>query len=133
MLAGSASQDIFYVSGSNLFIDLEYFKALGVNIVEPSAKALKASGGWFENLSSGERRQVSGGHHHHGRPQRDHPRPADITEATWKKLPAVKAGQVVARSPEPSRSLSDRQVHPAPRQPRRGDREGQEGRLTPLT
>lgn len=51
VLAGSASQDIFYVSGSNLSIDLEYFKALGVNIVEPSAKALKASGGWFENLS----------------------------------------------------------------------------------
>ncbi|MCZ9341139.1 ABC transporter substrate-binding protein, partial [Streptomyces sp. TRM76130] len=27
--------------------------------------------------------------------------PADITEGTWKKLPAVKAGQVIARSPEP--------------------------------
>ncbi|MFG2308505.1 ABC transporter substrate-binding protein [Streptomyces sp. NPDC048566] len=100
VLAGSASQDIFYVSGSNLSIDLEYFKALGVNIVEPSAKALKASGGWFENLSwenvdtypadvimMDDRTSTI--------------QPADITEATWKKLPAVKAGQVVARTPEP--------------------------------
>ncbi|WP_369657722.1 ABC transporter substrate-binding protein [Streptomyces sp. RPA4-2] len=100
VLAGSASQDIFYVSGSNLSIDLEYFKALGVNIVEPSAKALKASGGWFENLSwenvdkypadviiMDDRSSTI--------------QPADITEATWKKLPAVKAGQVIARSPEP--------------------------------
>lgn len=44
VLAGSASQDIFYVSGSNLSIDLEYYKALGVNFVEPSAAALEASG-----------------------------------------------------------------------------------------
>ncbi|MGW1023958.1 ABC transporter substrate-binding protein [Streptomyces sp. NPDC002577] len=100
VLAGSASQDIFYVSGSNLSIDLEYFKALGVNIVEPSAKALKASGGWFENLSwenvdkykadiiiMDDRTSAI--------------QPADITEATWKKLPAVKAGQVIARTPEP--------------------------------
>lgn len=100
VLAGSASQDIFYVSGSNLSIDLEYFKALGVNIIEPSAKALKASGGWFENLSwenvdkypadiiiMDDRSATI--------------QPADITEATWKKLPAVKAGQVIARSPEP--------------------------------
>ncbi|MGW3631823.1 ABC transporter substrate-binding protein [Streptomyces sp. NPDC005122] len=100
VLAGSASQDIFYVSGSNLSIDLEYFKALGVNIVEPSAKALKASGGWFENLSwenvdkypadiiiIDDRSSTI--------------QPSDITEATWKKLPAVKAGQVIARSPEP--------------------------------
>jgi iron complex transport system substrate-binding protein len=100
VLAGSASDTIFYVSGSNLSIDLEYFKALGVNIVEPPAKALKASGGWFENLSwenvdkypadiiiMDDRSATI--------------QPADITEATWKKLPAVKAGQVIARSPEP--------------------------------
>ena len=100
VLAGSASQDIFYVSGSNLSIDLEYFKALGVNLVEPSAKALKASGGWFENLSwenvdkypadiimMDDRTATI--------------QPADITEATWKKLPAVKADQVIARTPEP--------------------------------
>jgi iron complex transport system substrate-binding protein len=100
VMAGSASQDIFYVSGTNLSIDLEYFKSLGVNFVEPAESAKKASGGWFENLSW---ENVD-----------KHPadiimmdnrtsaiQPADITEATWKKLPAVKAGQVIPRNPEP--------------------------------
>ena len=100
VLAGSASQDIFYVSTSNLSTDLEYFKALGVNFVEPPADVLKASGGWFENLSwenvdkypadlilMDNRSSAI--------------QPADITEGTWKKLPAVKAGQVIARDPEP--------------------------------
>jgi iron complex transport system substrate-binding protein len=100
VLAGSASQDIFYVSGSNLSIDLEYFKALGVDFVEPSAAALKASGGWFENLSwenvdkydadliiMDNRTSAI--------------QPDAIEEATWKKLPAVKAGQVIGRNPEP--------------------------------
>lgn len=99
VLAGSASQDIFYVSGTNLSIDLEYFKALGVNFVEPPESA-KDEGGWFESLSwenvdkypadiimMDDRSSAI--------------QPADITEATWKKLPAVKAGQVIARSPEP--------------------------------
>ncbi|MCN9239340.1 ABC transporter substrate-binding protein [Streptomyces sp. RY43-2] len=100
VLVGSASQEVFYVSGSDLSIDLEYFKALGVDIVEPSASALKASGGWYESLSwenvdkypadvilMDNRTSAI--------------QPADITEATWKKLPAVKAGQVVARTTEP--------------------------------
>ncbi|MEU6220061.1 ABC transporter substrate-binding protein [Streptomyces sp. NPDC047022] len=100
VLVGSASQDVFYVSGSNLSVDLEYFKALGVNFVEPSPAALKASGGWFENLSwenvdkykadvimMDNRAQAI--------------QPADITEATWKKLPAVRTGQVVPRAAEP--------------------------------
>lgn len=100
VLAGSASQEIFYVSGTNLSIDLEYFKALGVNFVEPPEKAKAAGGGWFENLSwenvdkypadiimMDDRSATI--------------QPADITEGTWKKLPAVKAGQVIARSPEP--------------------------------
>ncbi|MEV1020652.1 ABC transporter substrate-binding protein [Streptomyces sp. NPDC050264] len=100
VLAGSASQDIFYVSGTNLSIDLEYFKALGVNFVEPTEAAKKASGGWFENLSwenvdkhkadiimMDDRSQTI--------------QPADIDEPTWKQLPAVKAGQVIPRSPEP--------------------------------
>ncbi|WP_406100469.1 ABC transporter substrate-binding protein [Streptomyces canus] len=100
VLAGSAAQDVFYVSGTNLSIDLEYFKALGVNFVEPPASALKASGGWYESLSwenvdkyaadiimMDDRTATI--------------QPADITEATWKKLPAVKAGQVISRSPEP--------------------------------
>ncbi|MFD7699519.1 ABC transporter substrate-binding protein [Streptomyces caelestis] len=100
VLAGSAAPDVFYVSGSNYSIDLEYFKSLGVNLVEPPEEAKKATGGWFETLSwenvdkypadviiMDDRASTI--------------QPADITEATWKKLPAVKAGQVIARSPEP--------------------------------
>ncbi|MER7204118.1 ABC transporter substrate-binding protein [Streptomyces sp. CB01635] len=100
VLVGSASQDIFYVSGSNLSADLEYFKSLGVNIVEPTEKAKKASGGWFENLSW---ENIDA-----------HPadiimmdnrtsaiQPADLDKATWKKLPAVRAGQVIPRVTEP--------------------------------
>jgi iron complex transport system substrate-binding protein len=100
VMAGSASQELFYVSGTNLSIDLEYFKALGVNFVEPPESAKKEGGGWFESLSwenvdkypadiimMDDRSSTI--------------QPADITEATWKKLPAVKAGQVIARSPEP--------------------------------
>ncbi|MFE7811032.1 ABC transporter substrate-binding protein [Streptomyces sp. NPDC057433] len=100
VLAGSAAPDVFYVSGSNYSIDLEYFKALGVNIVEPPEEAKKATGGWFETLSwenvdtypadviiMDDRASTI--------------QPADITEGTWKKLPAVKAGQVISRSPEP--------------------------------
>lgn len=100
VLAGSAAPDVFYVSGSNYSVDLEYFKALGVNIVEPPEEAKKATGGWFESLSwenvdkypadviiMDDRASTI--------------QPADITEGTWKKLPAVKAGQVIPRSPEP--------------------------------
>ncbi|MGX1130881.1 iron complex transport system substrate-binding protein [Streptomyces glaucescens] len=102
VMAGSASAELFYVSGTNLSIDLEYFKALGVNFVEPpeKAKAANGGGGWFEALSwenvdkydadiimMDDRAQAT--------------QPDAITEATWKKLPAVKAGQVIPRSPEP--------------------------------
>ncbi|GGW78710.1 ABC transporter substrate-binding protein [Streptomyces lomondensis] len=100
VMAGSASQELFYVSGTNFSVDLEYFKALGVNFVEPPEKAKAKTGGWFESLSwenvdkypadiimMDDRSSTI--------------QPADITEATWKKLPAVKAGQVISRSPEP--------------------------------
>ncbi|MFJ6846135.1 ABC transporter substrate-binding protein [Streptomyces griseoluteus] len=100
VMAGSAAQDAFYVSGTDLSADLEYFKSLGVNFVEPSEAAKKPTGGWFETLSW---ENVD-----------KHPadviimddrssalQPADITKATWKKLPAVKAGQVIPRSAEP--------------------------------
>ena len=100
VLAGSAAQDIFYVSGSNLSVDLEYFKALGVNFVEPAADVLKASGGWFENLSwenvDKYKADIIMMDNRTSAIQ-----PADITEATWKQLPAVKADQVIARNPEP--------------------------------
>ncbi|MEU2773510.1 ABC transporter substrate-binding protein [Streptomyces sp. NPDC007162] len=100
VLAGSAAEALFYVSGTDLSVDLEYFKALGVNFVEPPESAKKQGGGWYESLSwenvdkypadiimMDDRSATI--------------QPADITQATWKKLPAVKAGQVIARSPEP--------------------------------
>ncbi|MBC9725200.1 ABC transporter substrate-binding protein [Streptomyces sp. TRM68367] len=100
VMAGSAADAVFYVSGTNFSIDLEYFKALGVNFVEPPEKAKEKSGGWFEELSwenvdkypadiimMDDRSSAI--------------QPANITEATWKKLPAVQAGQVIPRSPEP--------------------------------
>jgi iron complex transport system substrate-binding protein len=100
VMAGSASQDLFYVSGSDLSIDLEYYKALGVTLIEPPEKAKAEGGGWYEALSwenvdkyqadiiiMDNRTSAI--------------QPADITEATWKKLPAVKAGQVISRNPEP--------------------------------
>ncbi|MGQ4360182.1 ABC transporter substrate-binding protein [Streptomyces sp. SAS_272] len=100
VMAGSASAELFYVSGTDLSVDLEYFKSLGVNFVEPPESAKAQGGGWYESLSwenvdkypadvimMDDRSSTV--------------QPADITEATWKKLPAVKAGQVIARSPEP--------------------------------
>ncbi|KUN01335.1 ABC transporter substrate-binding protein [Streptomyces yokosukanensis] len=100
VMAGSASDQLFYVSGTNLSVDLEYFKALGVNFVEPPESAKKQGGGWYESLSwenvdkykadlimMDDRSSAV--------------QPADITKPTWKKLAAVKAGQVISRSPEP--------------------------------
>jgi iron complex transport system substrate-binding protein len=100
VMAGSASDQLFYVSGSNLSVDLEYFKALGVNFVEPPESAKKQGGGWYESLSwenvDKYRADIIMMDDRTSAIQ-----PADITKATWKKLPAVKAGQVIARSPEP--------------------------------
>jgi iron complex transport system substrate-binding protein len=100
VMAGSASQDLFYVSGSNLSLDLEYFKALGVNFVEPSEKAKAVGGGWYESLSW-ENVDKYGADIIMMDDRSSTIQPADITEGTWKKLPAVKAGQIIARSPEP--------------------------------
>ncbi|MGY3201846.1 ABC transporter substrate-binding protein [Streptomyces sp. TE5632] len=100
VMAGSASPELFYVSGTDLSADLEYFKALGVNFVEPTEEAKKPTGGWFESLSwenvDKHKADVIIMDDRSSAIQ-----PADITEATWKKLPAVKAGQVIARSAEP--------------------------------
>ncbi|MFJ9734305.1 ABC transporter substrate-binding protein [Streptomyces sp. NPDC101171] len=100
VMAGSASDQLFYVSGTDLSVDLEYFKALGVNFVEPPKSAKKQGGGWYESLSwenvDKYRADIIMMDDRTSAIQ-----PADITKATWKKLPAVKAGQVIARSPEP--------------------------------
>ncbi|MFE9171637.1 ABC transporter substrate-binding protein [Streptomyces kebangsaanensis] len=100
VMAGSASQDLFYVSGTNLSVDLEYFKALGVNLVEPPESAKKQGGGWFESLSWENADKYAADVIMMDN-RTSAVQPADITQATWKKLPAVKAGQVVPRTAEP--------------------------------
>ncbi|MES4891440.1 ABC transporter substrate-binding protein [Streptomyces sp. NPDC096012] len=100
VMAGSASDPLFYVSGTNLSVDLEYFKALGVNFVEPPERAKARGGGWYESLSwenvDKYRADVIMMDDRTSTLQA-----ADISKPTWKKLPAVRAGQVISRSPEP--------------------------------
>ncbi|MFH8606502.1 ABC transporter substrate-binding protein [Streptomyces sp. NPDC018029] len=102
ILVGSASQELFYVSGTNLSVDLEYFKALGVNIIEPPEKAKKESGGWFENLSwENVDKYDADIIMMDNRTSAIQPADLDKSKPTWKKLPAVKAGQVIPRVTEP--------------------------------
>lgn len=102
VLVGSASQELFYVSGSNLSVDLEYFKALGVNIIEPPEKAKKGSGGWFENLSWENVDQYDADLiMMDNRTSALQPAVLDESKPTWRKLPAVKAAQVIPRVTEP--------------------------------
>jgi iron complex transport system substrate-binding protein len=102
VLAGSASQDIFYVSGSNLSADLEYFKSLGVHFIEPPESAKKDSGGWFENLSwENVDKYDADLIMMDNRTSALQPTELVKSKPTWKKLPAVAAGQVIARVTEP--------------------------------
>ncbi|AZM53395.1 ABC transporter substrate-binding protein [Streptomyces sp. WAC 01529] len=102
VLVGSASQELFYVSGTNLSADLEYFKALGVNFIEPPEKAKKESGGWFENLSwENVDKYDADIIMMDNRTSAIQPADLDKSKPTWKKLPAVKAGQVIPRVTEP--------------------------------
>jgi iron complex transport system substrate-binding protein len=100
VMAGSASDPLFYVSGTNLSVDLEYFKALGVNFVEPPESAKAEGGGWYESLSwenvDKYRADIIMMDDRTSTLQA-----SAISKPTWKKLPAVKAGQVISRSPEP--------------------------------
>ncbi len=102
VLVGSASPDIFYVSGTNLSADLEYFKSLGVHFIEPPEAAKKASGGWFENLSwENVDKYDADLIMMDNRTSALQPADLDTSKPTWKKLPAVAAGQVIPRVTEP--------------------------------
>jgi iron complex transport system substrate-binding protein len=100
VLVGSAADTLFYISGTNLSIDLEYFKSLGVNFVEPTNKDKTKSGGWYESLSWENADKYPADVIMMDN-RTSAIQPDDITEGTWKKLPAVQAGQVIARNPEP--------------------------------
>ena len=102
VLVGSASQEIFYVSGTNLSADLEYYKSLGVHFVEPPESAKKDSGGWFENLSwenvdKYDADLIMLDNRTSALQKSD----IDRAKPTWRKLPAVAAGQVIPRVTEP--------------------------------
>ncbi|SPT62993.1 MULTISPECIES: ABC transporter substrate-binding protein [Actinomadura] len=98
VLAASASPDLFYASSPNKNTDLIYFKELGVELIVPEKPS---QDGYFEELSwenAGKykadvimldtRTQAL--------------QPKDLgSKPSWKDLPAVKAGQVVAWQPEP--------------------------------
>lgn len=102
VLVGSASQDIFYVSGTDLSADLEYFASLGVHFVEPPESAKKDSGGWFENLSwENVDKYDADLIMMDNRTSALQPDVLDKSKPTWRKLPAVAAGQVIPRVTEP--------------------------------
>jgi iron complex transport system substrate-binding protein len=102
VLVGSASQDIFYVSGSRLSADLEYFASLGVHFVEPPESAKRDSGGWYENLSwENVDKYDADLIMMDDRSSALQPAVLDKSKPTWRKLPAVAAGQVIPRATEP--------------------------------
>ncbi|WP_329068032.1 ABC transporter substrate-binding protein [Streptomyces sp. NBC_01429] len=93
----SAGQDLFYVSLAKMSADTRYFEQLGVRFVRPKVDAQ----GFFEDLS----RENVGKYDadiimmdNRSSALRPH---ALKSRPTWEQLPAVKAGQVIARTTEP--------------------------------
>ncbi|WBB59189.1 ABC transporter substrate-binding protein [Streptomyces sp. WMMC500] len=101
VLVGSGSADLFYVSGTNLSADLEYFKQLGVNFVEPPEGAKENSGGWFEELSWENVDKYDADLIMLDNRTSTLQQSALADKPTWGRLPAVEAGQVVSRVTEP--------------------------------
>ncbi|MFP3992242.1 ABC transporter substrate-binding protein [Streptomyces sp. E11-3] len=98
VLIGSGSDDLLYVSVPKMSADTRYFQELGVNFVEPKANAQ----GFFEELSW-ENADMYEADVIMMDNRTSALQPADLDKAkpTWKKLPAVKAGQVTPRTTEP--------------------------------
>ncbi|SDJ96097.1 ABC transporter substrate-binding protein [Streptomyces indicus] len=99
VMAVSATADMFYVGTPEDFTDLRYYRELGVDIVTPQ-KVL--DGGFFEELSWEKADQYEAdvllvdkrtGNLQHEDLMKSKP--------TWAKLPAAKAGQIVAWYNEP--------------------------------
>ncbi|WP_419995249.1 ABC transporter substrate-binding protein [Streptomyces boninensis] len=98
VLVGSGSDDLFYVSAPKPSADLRYFQELGVNIVVP--KKLSADG-FFEELSWENADKYDADIILlDNRTQALQPKALEA-KPTWKKLAAVKAGQVIPRVTEP--------------------------------
>lgn len=98
VLACSASADLFYASNPEAAADLSYFAELGLKIIVPDNPD---DGGFFESLS-----WENADHYPADVLLLDNRssalQPADLTDRpTWRRLPAVRAGQVVPWWSEP--------------------------------
>ncbi|MDI3404328.1 ABC transporter substrate-binding protein [Streptomyces cavernicola] len=98
VMIGSASADLFYVSLAKTSADTRYFQELGVKFVEPKVNAQ----GFFEELSwENVDKYDADVIIMDNRTSAIQPADLDKSKPTWKKLPAVQAGQVIPRVTEP--------------------------------
>jgi iron-desferrioxamine transport system substrate-binding protein len=98
VLIGSASADLFYVTLAETAADTRYFEELGVKFVKPKVNAQ----GFFEELSwENVDKYDADVIIMDNRTSALQPADLDKSKPTWKKLPAVKAGQVIPRVTEP--------------------------------
>lgn len=98
VLAASASPDLFYASSPGKNTDLIYFKELGVDLIVPEKPSKE---GYFEELSwENADKYKADVIMLDSRTQALQPKDLG-SKPSWKDLPAVKAGQVIAWQPEP--------------------------------
>ncbi|MDG4858096.1 ABC transporter substrate-binding protein [Streptomyces sp. T-3] len=98
VLIGSGAAELFYVSLAKTSADTAYFAQLGVKFVEPKVNAQ----GFFEELSwENVDKYDADIIMMDNRAQSLQPDALDKSKPTWKKLPAVQAGQVIPRVTEP--------------------------------
>ncbi|NBE51032.1 ABC transporter substrate-binding protein [Streptomyces boluensis] len=98
VMIGSASAELFYVTLAKTSADTRYFEELGVKFAQPKVNAQ----GFFEELSwENVDKYEADVIIMDNRTSAIQPADLDKSKPTWKKLPAVKAGQVVPRVTEP--------------------------------
>ncbi|MDQ8707343.1 ABC transporter substrate-binding protein [Streptomyces sp. LHD-70] len=98
VLIGSGSADLFYVTLAETAADTRYFEELGVEFVKPKVNAQ----GFFEELSwENVDKYDADIIMMDNRTSALQPADLDKSKPTWKKLPAVRAGQVIPRVTEP--------------------------------
>jgi iron complex transport system substrate-binding protein len=99
VMAASAAPDLFYVSNPGKNSDLMYFRELGVDLVVP---AKVDQDGYFESLSwENIDRYRADVIMLDSRTQALRPKDLTAGKPSWRRLPAVKNGQVIAWQPEP--------------------------------
>lgn len=98
VMIGSASAELFYVSLAETSADTRYFEEPGVEFVRPKVNAQ----GFFEELSwENVDKYDADAIIMDNRTSALQPDALDTSKPTWKRLPAVRAGQVVPRVTEP--------------------------------